>query len=49
MDGEDGSGHVIDGSWRDDDDAVTCLLQVGSVSVNRYSHSAADIRDSLFL
>lgn len=45
IDGEDGSGNIVDGSWRQDDDPSSGLEPLTSVGSNRHSRSAADMRD----
>lgn len=44
MDVEDGTGRLVEGSWRDDD-TVSGLHNLGTVGSNRYGLSAADIRE----
>ena len=54
VDGEDGTGNVIDGSWWDNEDPcclgtlptqVICFYKLTTYSNFRYSQSAADVRD----
>ena len=38
IDGEDGEGNIINGSWRDDAQSVTNMKPIGKTSSNRYIH-----------
>ncbi|KAL5516896.1 hypothetical protein EMCRGX_G002335 [Ephydatia muelleri] len=45
VDGEDGAGNIVEGSWREEEEP-TGLIPLSHVGSNRYSRSAADVRDS---
>ena len=36
VDGEDGEGNVIRGSWREDEESATGITSIGMTSSNRY-------------
>ena len=46
IDGEDGAGNIIAGSWRTETDSHGALNSLGQVGGNRYSRSAASVRDT---
>ena len=37
VDGEDGEGNVIRGSWRDEAESVTGMTSIGMTSSNKYT------------
>jgi hypothetical protein len=42
---EDGVGNVLEGSWRDEVRAEGALERLGQVGSNRFSQSAAEVRE----
>ena len=48
IDGEDGAGNVIDGSWRDDEDPSTGLEPLRRVGGNRYFSICTSIYNFLY-
>ena len=48
VDGEDGSGNVIDGAWRRDEVPVTGLESLRHVGGNRYNNLSTSLVDKLY-
>ena len=46
IDAEDGTGNVINGTWRDDNGSVSGLQPLGQVGGNRHSMNADSVRNA---
>lgn len=46
IDAEDGDGNIVGGAWREETNGDTGLSAIGRTGANRYSASAAAIRDA---